>query len=320
MSVIKSPALHFLFIGGLIFTVYVLRNGNEPWDERTQIVIPRYRIDLALNEFAGKVGRQPTPEEESNVIETVVNQEVLFQYALDLGLHREKVTEERLAQIASFVEENPHEPKTKSERAQEALDLGLHHGDMVVRRILIDGSSRLIRAPVLLRIPDEEMMEAYYRENQDAFRLPAETRITHVLVNSLKYGDGTESRADELLNKIRTENISPDEAVKLEGGAFVSPSLPSLPDKEIDRLFGHRFVKNLALAPEGEWSGPIPSRYGLHLVYVHGRKEPAVPPLEDVRAKVRRRLIHKLADEWLALRLQQLRQEYDVIIEGAPSS
>ena len=106
----------------------------------------------------------------------------------------------------------------------------------------------------------------------------------------------------------------------LEEKAFVEPALPPLPDKEIQRKFGYRFTNELKEAPLGEWSGPIPSRYGMHLVYVHERMEPYVPPLEDIRIKVKGRLLHKLADEWLDLRLEQLKQEYDIVIEEAKTS
>ena len=54
---------------------------------------------------------------------------------------------------------------TASERVGEAVDLGLHHGDLVVRRILIDAAKRLIRVAVLSREPTEAALEAYLREH-----------------------------------------------------------------------------------------------------------------------------------------------------------
>ncbi len=320
MRIISSPALHFLIIGGLIFAAVLSKQGAFSARDRAQIVIPQYHIVLASTEFENNIGRPPTAKEYQNIVDTIVDREVLYRYALDLGIHKQKVVEERLSQIARFVEENPHEPKSKAERALQALDLGLHHGDMVVRRILVDGARRLIRAPVLMRLPSDEMLEAYLRENEEKFMIPGKTRITHVAVNEFKYGEGTDRRANELLTKIRSEKLSPKEASALEEKAFVEPALPPLPDKEIQRKFGYRFANRLKEAPVGEWSGPIPSRYGMHPVYVHERTEPYVPPLEDIRIKVKGRLLHKLADEWLDLRLEQLKQEYDIVIEEAKTS
>jgi len=171
-----------------------------------------------------------------------------------------------------------------------------------------------------MRVPGDEMLEAYLRENGEKFMIPGKTRITHVTVNELKYGKDTGKRANELLTKIRSEKLSPKEASLLEKKAFVEPALPPLPDKEIQRKFGYRFTNILKEAPVGEWSGPIPSRYGVHLVYIHERTEPYVPPLKNIRKKVKGRLLHKLADEWLDLRLEQLKQEYDIVIEEAKTS
>ena len=109
-----------------------------------------------------------------------MDQEVLYRYALQLGMDKQPVAERRLARIAAFVARNPHERKSAAERASEALDLGLHHGDLVVRRILIDGARRLIRAVVLVRQPSEEMLEAYLAANGASFITSAKTRITHV--------------------------------------------------------------------------------------------------------------------------------------------
>ena len=193
MRIISSPALHFIIIGTLIFAAVLFSQGAFSARERTRIVIPNYRIALARAEFENTLGRPPTANEYRNIVDTIVDQEVLYRYALDLGIHKQKVVEERLSQIARFVDENPHEPKSKAERALEALDLGLHHGDMVVRRILVDGARRLIRAPVLMRLPNDEMLQAYLRENGEKFMVPGKTQITQVTLNGFKYGQGTAS-------------------------------------------------------------------------------------------------------------------------------
>ena len=53
--------------------------------------------------------------------------------------------------------------RSQAEVAREAMALGLHHGDLVVRRILIDSATRLIRAVVLLHEPTVNTLEDYLR-------------------------------------------------------------------------------------------------------------------------------------------------------------
>jgi hypothetical protein len=315
---LRSPALHFLIIGAVLFAAFAPQGRMDPPD-RARLVIPSYRVDLARREFAEAYRRTPTPEEDKHLLETLVDEEVLYQYALRLGLDKQPVAERRLAQIATFVEQNPEEAKSPAELAAEAEGLGLHHGDAVVRRILIDGAKRLIRAAVRVRRPTEEMMEAYLQNNPEPFMVPAMTRITQVSVNRLAHGSDTEARARALLKRMKRGADPSAAASALGDKAFGPPSLPLLTNKDLARRFGYRFVEALSTAPEGAWSGPIPSRYGFHLVYVHERTQPYLPPLAEVKTQVRRRLVEKLADEWLAFRLQQLRAEFDIVVPGRQS-
>jgi parvulin-like peptidyl-prolyl isomerase len=315
---LRSPAIHFLAIGGLLFAA-AGRQGDPVASERTQLPIPRHRMELARSQFAEAHGRPPTRQEDQALVETLVDEEILYQYALRVGLDQQPVVERRLAQIAEFVEQDPHEPGSQAGLALEARGLGLHQRDPVVRRVLIDAAKRLIRAAVRVRAPTEEMMESFLRTNQDAFMVPSRTRITHVTINRLARGSATEARARALLKRVKTGALGADVAPALGDEAFAPPSLPLLTDRDLERRFGYRFVEALAVAPVGEWSGPVPSRYGLHLVYVHERAPPYLPPLSEIRTQVRRRLVDRLADEWLAFRLQQLRAEFDVVVPDRTS-
>jgi len=158
------------------------------------------------------------------------------------------------------------------------------------------------------------MVEEYFRANPDQFRRPAQIRITHVAVDGFKWPTGTKARAVELLDRLRRERLLPDEGAALGDEPFVPSKLPLLTSKDIQTRFGVVFDQALEIAPVGEWSGPFASRYGDHLVWVHEKKPAYVPPLADIRDQVEQRFIQKLADEWLALRLQQLRAEFDIVM------
>jgi hypothetical protein len=44
------------------------------------------------------------------------------------------------------------------------------------------------------------------------------------------------------------------------------------------------------------------------------RRDAAEPPLADVRDQVEQQLLEKLADDWLKLRLRELRAEFDIVL------
>jgi hypothetical protein len=264
--------------------------------------------------FLAENRRPPTTEEAAALLDYLVDQEVLYQYALKLGLHEQPVAQRRLAQIASFVEANPHKPSSDEERAAEAVSLGLHHGDLVVRRILIDGARRLIRAVVLMRQPDPVMVEEYLAANRESFMQPARIRITHVAVDGLKWPLDAQERAAALLERLQQESIAPEAAPALGDEPFVPSALPLLSPKDLQTRFGTTFEQAIKNAPKGAWFGPVASRFGYHLVWVHERQEAGLPPFDEIRERVEQRLLHKVADEWLALRLQQLRAEFDIVV------
>ena len=77
----------------------------------------------------------------------LVDQEVLYQYALALGMHEKPVAQRGWRRSPSFVEANAARSTGRiRSRPPQAMKLGLHEGDLVVRRILVDGARRLIRA------------------------------------------------------------------------------------------------------------------------------------------------------------------------------
>lgn len=306
------PALHFAALGSLLF-VLVSPQGSAP---PPRLLIPTSRIDTALEEYQSLSDHPMTQEDKKAVVRAVVEQELLYAYARRLGMGKDAAVERRLAQIATFVADNPHEAKTTEERADEAAMLGLGEGDLVVRRIMIDGAKRLIRAAVLVREPTEAALESELREHAEEFLIPARWRLSQVVVDNRLHGKAEED-ARRLLERLRKDAVSPSDAAQHGDAGFVAANQPLLPGQELERRFGHRFVAALAGLPVGSWEGPIPSRFGFHLVYVEESVPPRTPPLAEVRSAVRARLREKLADQWLALRLAQLRSEFAVEIVGA---
>jgi hypothetical protein len=184
----------------------------------------------------------------------------------------------------------------------------------VVRRILIDGARRLIRAVVLTRQPDPVMVQEYLAANREPFMQPARTRITHVAVDGFKWPQDAKERATALLERLQREAIAPEAAPILGDEPFVPSALPLLSPKDLQTRFGVTFEQALKGSPKDTWFGPVASRFGYHLVWVHERQEASLPPFDEIRTRVEQRFLHKVADEWLALRLQQLRAEFDIVV------
>jgi parvulin-like peptidyl-prolyl isomerase len=84
----------------------------------------------------------------------------------------------------------------------------------------------------------------------------------------------------------------------------------------IANTFGSDFASQVQEAPVGQWSGPLQSGFGLHLVRVDERIAGAVPAFDQIRPIVLRE--YQAAQRTLSNKkfLDSLRAKYDIRIEG----
>jgi len=316
MTWLKSPALHMLALGSLLFGLTELAGGGL-LPHKKRIEIPAHRFAAMVQDFVADTGRRPTPLEWEQMVDMQVDDEVLYQYALALGMHENSAAQVRLAQIADFVEANPHEA-TQAGKARAAMELGLHEGDLVVRRILVDSAKRLIRGVVLLQKPMPEIVEEFYAAHAAEFTRPAHIRISQVAVNGFVRPD-SEERARRLLARICAEKLGLEAALALADETPAPVHLALQTEQGLESELGSDFATAVMKLRPGSWSEPIPSDYGHHLVWVHEFQEARVLPLESVRDQVEQALLQKLADDWLRLRLRELRAEFEIVVPGRAS-
>ncbi len=312
MRWMRSPALHMLALGAVLFGAVTLVSGTL-LHRRPRLEIAGSRVEQMVRDFVDANGRPPGAGEWQQILDAQIDDEVLLHYALALGMQDNSAAKARLAQIAEFVEANPHESTSPDQSAQIAMKLGLHEGDLIVRRILTDSARRLIRAVVLLQKPRPELVEQFFAANRAEYMRPAEVRISHVAINGFKWQD-TEARARELLTRIRRDRLDVPAALALADASVVPLALPLTTERGIEAELGEDFAAAVMKLPVGQWSEPIASRYGHHLVFVHDRRDAAVSPLAEVRDQVEQQLLEKLADDWLKLRLRELRAEFEIVV------
>ena len=85
---------------------------------------------------------------------------------------------------------------------------------------------------------------------------------------------------------------------------------------EVSKQFGEKFAAKLAELPVGEWSGPIESGYGVHVVIVTDRKDGSLPELADIRETVKRDWVNAQRSETNEKFYQALLKRYTVTIES----
>ncbi len=227
------------------------------------------------------------------------------------GLERAEPVRQRLVKLARFLElVNPDASDEQAVRAAEKL--GLHRSDAVIRQFLANAGRLMLASRVEGDAITERDVATYYREHRDQFREPAVLDLRHVYIAD--GGSAGKRRAKRLLAAIRQERLSGAEAVRrgdlyLGGHHFRGRSLP-----RIAADLGGDVPARLAALPDGEWSAPIRSAYGWHLIHRTTIDPSRIRPLSDVRDKIRSVLQRQRQQSVVAENVAALRDQYDLVI------
>ena len=105
-KIIREPLLHFLLIGGGLFLLFNVMNG-ETVDKPNWIVVSQGLVELLTANFARTWERQPSDEEIQMLIDNYLQDEVYYREALALGLDEDdSVIRRRLRQKLGFILED----------------------------------------------------------------------------------------------------------------------------------------------------------------------------------------------------------------------
>jgi len=154
------------------------------------------------------------------------------------------------------------------------------------------------------------MLAAFLLENADDFRRDYEVSFIQVYVNPENHQD-PEQVARELLKQLQAD-ANPEE---LGDRTFMGYEFPNHTESDVSRQFGDDFTRQLALEGTGNWTGPIFSALGVHLVYISHFQERIMPELSEIRSIVEREWMARQKIEMKDAAYEKLLESYDVIID-----
>ena len=195
---------------------------------------------------------------------------------------------------------------------REAMSLGLDRDDTVIRQRLRQKLEFLSGDAAAAAPPTDAEIEAWVKAHPDAFGGELRLSFRQVLVRMDLRKDAREE-AERILSRLRA---SPDAPAGELGDATMLPAeMPLGPLTGIGRTFGDDFARRLVEVPAREWSGPLSSSYGLHLVLVRERVAAEPPSLAAIRPLVARELLAERRKRELQTLYERLLAKYDVTIE-----
>ncbi len=198
---------------------------------------------------------------------------------------------------------------------REAMALGLDRDDTVIRRRLrqkLDFISEDVAAQVT---PSDAELRAYFDAHPADFATERVYTFDHVFLSPERHGANLASDAEAL----RVQLSRPDHPEFTDlGDPFLLPhQYEKIPADMLRGMFGDEFVARLATLPIGEWTGPIASGYGEHVVLLRERSDGSPPSFDEARADVEREWENARRLEANERFYQGLLTRYRVVVEPA---
>jgi len=173
---------------------------------------------------------------------------------------------------------------------REALARGMDREDPRVRMALIQKMQMLAAGQADARGVTEEELSAFFALRKEQYRIPAKVSLIQLF---FKDEPDSRERADSLLAQFQKQE--PTEAVlRVAGDAtMIAAVQEAVTAARLEKQFGTDFTAEVLSLPEGKWSGPVRSGYGLHVVKVFDRQPGRIPDLAKVRDKVENDLLYE---------------------------
>ena len=237
-----------MFIFGLLLAIVMLVVIGSPGDVENEKVIVVTGADAAQvhAKFMRTWNRLPTEVELKKGIDQYIKDEILYREAISKNLDK-------------------NDPSVRLAMVRKITMMGITQTDVS-------------------NLKDEDI-EAYYALRKERYRLSAIFDFEQVYL-STKRGDNIEDDAQQLLQQLQNENPSSEELINYGDASMINNLHFNIDEEGLDRIFGSGFGSTVLSIPTGEWTGPIQSGYGLHIVRITNRTESRIPELKEVLQKV----------------------------------
>ena len=253
---------------------------SEKGSSQKEIFISKGQQANLLNTFSRTWQRLPKPEEYQGLVKDYLRQEIAYR---------------------------------------ESREMGLDQDDIVIRRRLRQKMEMLAEDIAGLVPPTDDELQAYLDANPGQFMTDPRMTLRQVYISTDKRGENARQDALDSLDGLREQGDDAD--IQSVGDTLPLPQeLEDASEFEISRLFGPAFTERLATVETDRWTGPVPSGYGLHLVFVTDRSEAQLPGLDEVRPDVEREFMSLRRQESVDGLYEKLAENYTIEIEPLTDS
>lgn len=192
---------------------------------------------------------------------------------------------------------------------QHALALGLAERDRRVRSDLVSAVMGSLVASADGYAPEPGEVERFYSEQREFFARPGRTRLRQIFVGAepRRPEADARARAQEAARRLRAGEAWEDIAAALGDAVIAEIPAAALPETEIGHYIGPSAARVASRLEPGATSEVLRSAQGFHLLQVLAREPERVPPLLEIEDQVRAELVRRAGDRAVRERLDTLR-------------
>lgn len=199
---------------------------------------------------------------------------------------------------------------------QRGLALGLARHEPTARRSIVAAVIASVAQDTAREEPDEAALRAFHAEHAERFTRSARTVVDVAFVSLHERSDSEAwERASEIAR--RTRAGTPFADVRDELGDPPAAPLPGgpLPTETLRRYLGPTAALAAERLAPGEPSEPIRGLGGYHVLLVRERVPGEVAPFDEVRSQVRSEYLRARDEASLRATLDALRADAEIVID-----
>ncbi len=191
---------------------------------------------------------------------------------------------------------------------QRGIDLGLARHEPTARRSIVSALIATLTADAESREPSEAELREHYEEARERFTRPGRLNVEAAFVSARGRGDErARDAADEVARRMHAGEST--DAVAAELGDVPAAPLPRgpLPVETLRQYLGPTAAFAAQALTPGEVSDPIRGLGGYHVLRLVEHTPGSVAPFEEIRDQVRASYMRSLGERALAKTLEDLR-------------
>lgn len=168
---------------------------------------------------------------------------------------------------------------------REGLKLGLDKDDLIVKRRVVQKMRFLLEGMTPIQEPTTEQLQAWLDKNTQKFQTGQNIQFEHYFFSRGKRGDQALFDAREALVQLKSPNAA--QADRLSDPFPLDTRQHPVSVDQVARDMGGELSKRIEALPVGEWSEPMNSALGVHVVKVIHKTEGRTMTVQEAGAMLK---------------------------------